>query len=64
MLMGYKAAFQLFDLASKAGLLGDSMVRDLLRTICVFDDPELERDAELYIGYHALERAFSGYRQR
>ena len=61
--MGYRTALHLAEIAKQGGLLGDSLIRNLILTIAVFDDPELEKDAECYIGYRALHNMMSGYRK-
>jgi hypothetical protein len=57
----YRAALHLAEIAKQAGLLRDPLVRNILRTVVIDDDPELEKDAEAYIGLRAIERMTSRY---
>ena len=58
--MGYRAALHLAEIARHGKLFGDPLIRNLIMTVAVFDDPELEKDAECYIGLRALENRMHG----
>jgi len=62
--MGYRsAALELAEIARRYGLLGDGPTRTLLRVMVLDDDPELQKEAEAYIGIRALNTIFSTYRR-
>jgi len=61
--MGYQAAFELAGMAKRYNLLGDSLVKSMIMTVALLDDPEVEQDAAEYIGFRSLENMFSGYRR-
>lgn len=61
--MAYKAALRLAEIAKQGSLLGDPLIRSIIRGIAVDDDPELEEEAEAYIGIRALESKMSEYRR-
>ena len=58
--MGYRAALHLAEIARQGKLLGDSLVQNMIMAVAVFDDPELEKDAECYIGLRALDNMMRG----
>jgi hypothetical protein len=59
--MGYTSAFGLAEMAKRYNLLGESMVKSMIMTVALLDDPEVEQDAAEYIGFRALENMFTGY---
>ncbi len=60
--MGYRAAFQLIEIAKQGNLLGDSLIRNMIRAVTVDDDPEIEEIATTYISYRAIDNMMGGYR--
>jgi hypothetical protein len=49
--------------AHQSGLLGDSLVRDLIRAVAIGSDPDLTKDGEIYIASRAIDRVMSEYRK-
>lgn len=62
--MGYRAALELAEIAKRYGLLGDSLVKNMLLEVCRDDNPEVLEEAEHYIGTRALGKIRRDYRKK